>query len=206
MRILFLSKRSVTIGFRKCSLKLESSELVPLRKIVDQAIQEWRDKFSSIKKDKSIDKVMELEIKQIKDRLQEQQYISITVKKEVLAHLFGSLENEQERADWLRMQLDEATSYNQSEHKRIEDLEKELEIRQRELDKAKPVSLYKEKRMDMDEDKEKMVFQKIQCPFCEERDFDLIGLKLHLMNGHCKKYESIIIRNRLHFGFSEDEV
>lgn len=29
----------------------------------------------------------------------------------------------------------------------------------------------------------------IQCPFCKETDFDLIGLKIHLSSGHCNKYE-----------------
>lgn len=28
----------------------------------------------------------------------------------------------------------------------------------------------------------------IKCPFCGEDDFDLVGLKIHLMNGHCEEY------------------
>ena len=26
------------------------------------------------------------------------------------------------------------------------------------------------------------------CPFCDEKDFDLIGLKWHLMSGGCDKF------------------
>jgi hypothetical protein len=29
----------------------------------------------------------------------------------------------------------------------------------------------------------------IQCPFCPEKDFDLIGLKRHLMRGWCVDFE-----------------
>lgn len=29
------------------------------------------------------------------------------------------------------------------------------------------------------------------CPFCSEKDFDLIGLKLHLTHGDCEPFESI---------------
>ena len=28
----------------------------------------------------------------------------------------------------------------------------------------------------------------IQCPFCKETDFDLIGLKLHLIMGYCQQF------------------
>ena len=27
------------------------------------------------------------------------------------------------------------------------------------------------------------------CPFCEEEEFDLSGLKYHLKSGHCKDFE-----------------
>lgn len=26
----------------------------------------------------------------------------------------------------------------------------------------------------------------ISCPFCKEPDFDLVGLKIHLLSGHCE--------------------
>lgn len=29
----------------------------------------------------------------------------------------------------------------------------------------------------------------IACPFCHEEDFDLIGLKIHLVSGWCDVYE-----------------
>lgn len=32
--------------------------------------------------------------------------------------------------------------------------------------------------------------QDIKCPFCGERDFDLIGLKGHLLSGYCEIFES----------------
>ncbi len=28
----------------------------------------------------------------------------------------------------------------------------------------------------------------ISCPFCKEDDFDLIGLKTHLLNGRCEVF------------------
>jgi hypothetical protein len=28
----------------------------------------------------------------------------------------------------------------------------------------------------------------IECPFCGEIDFDLIGLKAHLLNGDCEEF------------------
>lgn len=31
----------------------------------------------------------------------------------------------------------------------------------------------------------------IVCPFCDETDFDLLGLKLHLTRGHCDTFEVI---------------
>lgn len=30
----------------------------------------------------------------------------------------------------------------------------------------------------------------VVCPFCKEDDFDLIGLKMHLVNGWCEKYRN----------------
>lgn len=30
------------------------------------------------------------------------------------------------------------------------------------------------------------------CPFCNEDDFDLIGLKAHLLRGHCDPFEATI--------------
>lgn len=32
----------------------------------------------------------------------------------------------------------------------------------------------------------------IICPFCNEADFDLIGLKNHLVKGHCDTFNEII--------------
>ena len=29
----------------------------------------------------------------------------------------------------------------------------------------------------------------IECPFCGEKDFDLIGLKIHLLRGWCDVFE-----------------
>lgn len=29
----------------------------------------------------------------------------------------------------------------------------------------------------------------IDCPFCDESDFDKIGLKSHLLNGHCEAFD-----------------
>lgn len=31
----------------------------------------------------------------------------------------------------------------------------------------------------------------IECPFCHEKDFDLVGLRLHLVQGHCDIYEEM---------------
>ena len=33
--------------------------------------------------------------------------------------------------------------------------------------------------------------EELTCPFCGWVDFDRIGLKLHLQNGHCDKYNEI---------------
>lgn len=32
-----------------------------------------------------------------------------------------------------------------------------------------------------------------KCPFCKEDDFDLEGLKVHLVHGDCEEYEKIDI-------------
>jgi len=34
------------------------------------------------------------------------------------------------------------------------------------------------------------VREDINCPFCGESEFDLIGLKSHFENGDCEKYNS----------------
>jgi len=34
-----------------------------------------------------------------------------------------------------------------------------------------------------------MTDEYLNCPFCKEGDFDLIGLKYHLEMGWCKEYE-----------------
>ena len=31
----------------------------------------------------------------------------------------------------------------------------------------------------------------VTCPFCGEKDFDLIGLKIHYERGYCDEYEDI---------------
>lgn len=28
----------------------------------------------------------------------------------------------------------------------------------------------------------------VSCPFCKDDDFDILGLKYHLYNGHCNKF------------------
>jgi hypothetical protein len=38
-------------------------------------------------------------------------------------------------------------------------------------------------------------FDPVECPFCGEKDFDKVGLKIHLTRGHCEKYEEIDIFN-----------
>lgn len=37
----------------------------------------------------------------------------------------------------------------------------------------------------------------ISCPFCKEDDFDLIGLKGHLINGYCEEFNVIKVRTSL---------
>jgi len=36
----------------------------------------------------------------------------------------------------------------------------------------------------------------VTCPFCGEDDFDLIGLKYHLISGYCEIYESTEVSGR----------
>jgi len=36
----------------------------------------------------------------------------------------------------------------------------------------------------------------VSCPFCGEDDFDLIGLKYHLISGYCETYESTEVSGR----------
>lgn len=33
----------------------------------------------------------------------------------------------------------------------------------------------------------------IQCPFCHEKDFDLLGLKYHLELGWCEIYTKLVL-------------
>lgn len=33
----------------------------------------------------------------------------------------------------------------------------------------------------------------LKCPFCNEDDFDIIGLKIHLLAGHCKVFDNVHI-------------
>ena len=32
----------------------------------------------------------------------------------------------------------------------------------------------------------------IECPFCKETDFDTIGLKHHLLQGHCESFNDVM--------------
>jgi hypothetical protein len=43
---------------------------------------------------------------------------------------------------------------------------------------------------------EQMDSSDVICPFCKEKDFDLIGLKGHLMQGDCEVFNRIEIRPR----------
>ena len=38
----------------------------------------------------------------------------------------------------------------------------------------------------------------VTCPFCGEKDFDLIGLKTHFLNGWCDVYESTDCTRRIY--------
>ena len=38
----------------------------------------------------------------------------------------------------------------------------------------------------------------VACPFCGEKDFDLIGLKTHFLNGWCDVYESTDCARRIY--------
>jgi len=31
----------------------------------------------------------------------------------------------------------------------------------------------------------------INCPFCNDDDYDLIGLKMHLLRGWCEKFDTL---------------
>lgn len=37
--------------------------------------------------------------------------------------------------------------------------------------------------------------EEISCPFCGENDFDLLGLKIHLMRGWCEQFEALNPKN-----------
>jgi len=51
-----------------------------------------------------------------------------------------------------------------------------------------------------DQDNNKFEQKYIKCPFCGEDGFDLIGLKSHLENGDCEKYNNIKSLPRLFKG------
>jgi len=36
----------------------------------------------------------------------------------------------------------------------------------------------------------------IICPFCQAKDFDLIGLKIHFVRGHCEAYNKTELPKR----------
>jgi hypothetical protein len=38
--------------------------------------------------------------------------------------------------------------------------------------------------------------ESIACPFCKEADFDLLGLKSHLLNGDCEGFNKLPIITR----------
>jgi len=37
----------------------------------------------------------------------------------------------------------------------------------------------------------------VTCPFCDEEDFDLVGLKSHLVNGDCEEFNKVPLPNRV---------
>ena len=45
------------------------------------------------------------------------------------------------------------------------------------------------------------------CPFCKEGEFDVIGLKAHLLNGWCEKFNNVISleEERKQLGIKEPE-
>lgn len=43
------------------------------------------------------------------------------------------------------------------------------------------------KKIDKDKD---ILSIEIECPFCKEKDFDLIGLKSHFLAGDCEVFEN----------------
>ena len=44
----------------------------------------------------------------------------------------------------------------------------------------------------------------IQCPFCGEKDFDLVGLKVHLLR-FCEKFENTEVTHHGCFSLIPDE-
>ena len=38
--------------------------------------------------------------------------------------------------------------------------------------------------------------QYVQCPWCGEDDFDLVGLKLHILQGWCDAYDATTIEDQ----------
>ena len=40
-------------------------------------------------------------------------------------------------------------------------------------------------------------FLSIDCPWCNEHDFDLMGLKSHLLNGDCEPFNHLPILTRM---------
>ena len=51
--------------------------------------------------------------------------------------------------------------------------------------------------MDSKKKKAPDVKKLVQCPFCEEEDFDLEGLKGHLVYRDCEAQEAVPLRARL---------
>lgn len=43
--------------------------------------------------------------------------------------------------------------------------------------------------MSEDLGEQKMNTKDVACPFCEEKGFDMIGLKMHLIRGWCEVFE-----------------
>lgn len=41
------------------------------------------------------------------------------------------------------------------------------------------------------------MFTAIECPFCNENEFDLPGLKMHLEYGWCDKYNALEMPSRV---------
>lgn len=47
-----------------------------------------------------------------------------------------------------------------------------------------------------DSEAEEFDLIELVCPFCNEQDFDLIGLKIHLIKGYCDKFNELVIDTR----------